>query len=76
MRQLEFDTMTHGIRAMSGQHEVLPVRTETGEKCLRAFGVAKAAHLAFASAGGLVGRWLCSARLFTLAAALTNTRLT
>src|SRR5258707_3040027 len=52
--RLESDTMTRGTHAMSGQHAVLPDRTETGEKCLRAFGAAKAAHLPFVSAGGLV----------------------
>src|SRR5258708_26001435 len=52
--RLESDTMTRGTHAKSGQHVVLPDQTETGEKCLRAFGAAKAAHLPFVSAGGLV----------------------
>lgn len=50
----ERDTMTCGVHLMSGQRKVLADRTEPGEKSLRAFGVAKAAHLAFAPAGRLM----------------------
>jgi hypothetical protein len=48
---LKYGAMTCRVHPMSGQREVLPDRAKAREKRLRTTRLAKAAHLAFASAG-------------------------
>jgi hypothetical protein len=64
------------------EREMLPDRPEARERILCAFRVAKAPHapkevpLGDATFASRVGWWLFSARLFSRAAALTNTCFT